>query len=861
MGSRRAVARSTSSLLASLLLGGAVALAQGRETIGTFEFERGTHTVTLAANGQPRVVIVVREGAPAPVRFAGDELKEHVDLMTGGSFQIVNSIPTDGRAIVLGDCAEARKVGIDVKSIARDGYAIRTVGNTIFIAGPDDATKKSEIILGVKEPFPPKASRYAMAKALGAPTWDFDRGTLYGTYRFLEELGVRWFFAGEKGRVIPTKKDVTVRAFSLREEPIYILRKVGKATWQWYMLNSIRVRRLVNRKEYEDLGWGGNKLRLWMLRMRHSSEWFAFNHRPPRMQLEERYGKKHPDYFALLPNGERDLQPQPGRTGHLCYTHPGVFEITKRDIDAYYAGKTGKEMGFTAHLIALDRFNRGWSSNAIYGRTVSLLPHDSFRACECPNCARLVHKDRPRPHWHSELVWQFVVKTAKWMERAHPDKLITCLAYSSYSEKPDSLTRLPENVIVGMCPATYARTSNIVDEESYQDLFRMVRAWSGLNKRPMLIWLHHLYRWRNERRRGVPMLLMRLYGRLYRDLAKHANLMHVEVDPDSIILEHLNRYVMLKLLYNPNLDADAMVADYAESFYGPGAAVVLSMLKDIEHRCRDIAKTQANNIDTWEKHFTEDALKRYRGQTDELLQLARGTPHEEAARLFSTYFIGAMEQGRALYIRDVKKVAESKEANVSIRQLVGKIAVDGELSEEGWKRSSRRAFISNIDGKKTKWPTEIRMLRASEHLYFGFTCHDPNTPKLSGKLGEADSVEMFLDPEHDHISYYFIQIDISGRVTYEWHVPGRGKPADKTWKSNLRCAVKRYDDRWVMEIELPRKSIKDGLHRPIGRPWGANFGRSMVHAPRPEDQFSCWSPLLRGRFHQPDLFGHIFFVK
>jgi len=224
-------------------------------------------------------------------------------------------------------------------------------------------------------------------------------------------------------------------------------------------------------------------------------------------------------------------------------------------------------------------------------------------------------------------------------------------------------------------------------------------------------------------------------------------------------------------------------------------------------------------------------------------------------------FIGAMEQGRARYVRDVKEVMQSKEANVTIRHLVGEIVVDGQLGEKGWTRSARRGFVSNMDGKKTTYLTEVRFLRAPECLYFGFTCHDPNTPKLPDRLGETGTVEIFLDPEHDHDSYYFVQIDIAGRVTYEQYFPGGGEPADKTWKSGLRCAVKRYGDRWCLEVAWPRGSMKDGLARPDGRPWGANFCRTMNSPPRPEDRFSCWSPLIRGKFHQPDLFGHIFFMK
>jgi hypothetical protein len=33
----------------------------------------------------------------------------------------------------------------------------------------------------------------------------------------------------------------------------------------------------------------------------------------------------------------------------------------------------------------------------------------------------------------------------------------------------------------------------------------------------------------------------------------------------------------------------------------------------------------------------------------------------------------------------------------------------------------------------------------------------------------------------------------------------------------------------------------------------------MRRPPREADRYSSWSPLLRGKFHQPDLFGHLVF--
>lgn len=828
--------------------------------LGDFEYQRLEQRIPLAVGGRAAAVIVVPADAPPPVIFAGQELKLHLDTMTGAAFSVVNEVPAGTAAIVLGDGPAARAAGIDVDAIGRDGYAIRAVGQTILIAGKDDATEKSNALLELTTvPFPRTASRYEMNRRFGAPTWDFERGTLYGVYRFLEELGCRWFFPGPKGSVVPPTPEVTVTAFNLTEAPVWQLRKVGWDTFQWYMLDSERVRATVNVDEYEELGWGGAELRHWLLRVRGSSEWFAFNHRPPRMNLEERYGAEHPEYFALRPNGERDLAPQPGRTGHLCYTHPGVLELTKKDIDAYYAGTPAAEVGMSDHQVRLDPFNNGWSSSAIYGRTVSLLPHDSFFACTCENCARLVHDDWGDAGKNSELVWSFIEDAAKWMEVAHPDKLITCLAYSSYSKRPPGLAELPDNVIVGLCPHTFNKTYNDVKDENYAALMGLVTEWS-VNDRKMLIWLHHLYRYGSPRREGVPMMLTGLFERLFRDLAPHADLMHIEQDSDSLMLEHLNRYVMMKLLYNPNLEAEELVADYARSFYGPGAEPVLSILKDVEQRSAAVAVNEANTVDTWEQYFTEDAVATYRRAADELLEKTRGTRFADAADLFSRRFVGEIENGRKLYVRNVKEVAESDGGKVSIRLLPGEIKIDGQLDEEGWQRSAVVRFVNNIDGKPTTHPTELRLLRAPENLYFAFQCFDPTAAELSTKQGETDSVEIFLDPQHDADSYYWWHIDLAGRML-DWRFAHAGDKPDEEWDSGAEVATQQYDDYWVVEVRIPRAAMANGLEQPDGRPWGANFCRSMQHPPQPADQFSGWSPALRGKFHQPDLFGHIYFVK
>jgi Domain of unknown function (DUF4838)/Carbohydrate family 9 binding domain-like/Glycosyl hydrolase family 67 N-terminus len=820
----------------------------------------GKGKIALAAQGKALIVIVAPQGSPAPVQFAAQELKEHLDAMTGGDFQIVRNVPADGPAIILGDSPEARKAGIDMKTIKRDGYAIRMRGNHILIAGTDDKTDKSKILFTLGTPLGRKINRYQGVKQLSAPVWDFERGTLYGAYAFLEELGVRWFFAGDKGRVIPSKKDLAIDRFDLTEEPHFILRKVGSEQWMWYYLSSGRIKRMVNLKEFEYLDWDGRMLRQWLLRMRGSSEWFAFNHRPASMGLERRYGKDHPEYFAIRQSGKRDLKPETGRTGHLCYTHPIQPELAVSDFKAYRDGAYAKDFGFSAHRVAVNPGNRGWPSSAIYGRTMSLLPHDSFRSCFCPNCQKLVRKDLDYPALNSGLVWQFIIKTAKRMEKELPGTLAFCLAYSSYSEKPEWLTKLPENVVVGLCAATYARTHNCVGDKYYNDYFRMVKEWSVVNKRPMLFWHHHLYRYRKESRLGVPMQMPHFLVKLFRDLADHGNLMHVELDQETVILEHVNRYVMMKALYNPDLNVDALLADYAKSFYGPGAPIVAAMLKDVETRSMQVAGLRTNTIDTWEKQFTEESVKGYRTQADKLVEVCTGTPHEEAAKIFSEHFVGAIERGRTRYVTQVKAVANAKGSGISIRLKTKAVVIDGKLDDPGWTGSSKLYFGSNVDGERTKWQTAVRHLRSPDMLYFSFRCINPASPKIPTGKGEGETVEIFLDVEHNHDSYYWLEVDTGGRLQ-DWYFEGGGEPADKTWKSGAKVAVKQYKGYYVVEVALPRKSMKDGIARPFKRPWGGNFCRATYKPARAKDKYSTWSPMLRGRFHQPDMFGHLHFVK
>ena len=810
----------------------------------------GYADVELARDGRAVAVIVAPKGAAKPVRFAAEELRDHLNRMTGATFRIVETTPANGPAVILGDSPEARAAGIRAVSVAHDGYVIKTVGNRLLIVGRDDPSARADIRAKLNR-FRGRVSGTALKNNIAPDVWAFDRGTACGVYRFLETLGVRWFFAGEKGTVVPRKASVTVPDTDLREEPVFKYRVVGSSRWFPRLMS----KKLIDPREFRDMGWDAYQNRLWLLRQRGSSTILPLNHRPPRVGWVERFAKEHPEYFALLADGRRDLKAGDRRyRSHLCYSHPGMFRETILDIEAYADGKHARTRGIPKRYLERYQGNRGWSSNICWDNVCSVLPHDSFRACHCPLCKPLLRPNAPYAGRNSAQVWPFVKRVGEAMMKRRPKVRITCLAYSSYGEVPDNVASLPPNVIVGLCPGVLNKPMNLTDPKKYAALMDLIARWRKVTRGPLAYWFHHLYRHRRPQHDGVPVFIPHLTARLLRDLSRHGKWMLMQLDNDAPMFEAFNRYMMMRLLYNPNQDVDLMVRDYLTKFYGPAARVVGEVLADVEKRGTGAFRDSAGRIELWEKRFPIATLKTYRRKADRAVALTRGAPQADAARLFSKYYVGRMERGYARYQREVGRVVKSGAIDFTIRPATGPLKIDGVLDEAAWKAAGLlRGFHNNQDSEKTQLPTELRALYTPKTLYFAFTCFDPKALSVAGKATFMDSVEMFLDTNGDHDSFYQILVRSDGKVR-DWYYENFSEKAQPAWDSRLRVGIKRYADRWVAEFALPRDAMDGGLVDNPGRPWGVNFCRSMANPPRADDRFSGASPLLRGAFKQPDLF-------
>ena len=93
-------------------------------------------TIVMVKDGKAAFEIV-HGGTPA-AKYAAREAAAVLGEAFGCSFKLRTAPSGQVPAVIIGDAALAAKNGIDLKKLDRDGFVIKTAGNSVIIAGRDD---------------------------------------------------------------------------------------------------------------------------------------------------------------------------------------------------------------------------------------------------------------------------------------------------------------------------------------------------------------------------------------------------------------------------------------------------------------------------------------------------------------------------------------------------------------------------------------------------------------------------------------------------------------------------------------------------------------------------------------------------
>ncbi|OQA86997.1 MAG: hypothetical protein BWY31_01041 [Lentisphaerae bacterium ADurb.Bin242] len=530
----------------------------------------------LSWNGVPKAVIVLT--APQNKQFSqtAAELKYHLDKMTNGSFSIVHSIPA-GPAIVIADPAAANRYFRYEEGKQKQNTVIaKTIGNKIILAGRVDFA---------------------------------------ATY-LLEKLGCRYLWPGKLGKIIPPMPTLYAPELDLQQAPVLMMRWIrhGAASRQGRGERGLaycgipenkrdELVRLIN-QDYSDAS-GNRDFYAWHALEYDKGEYswgHAFGY------IRKKYGKTHPEFFALQPSGSRDPGDNDSRT-RLCLSNRLLAEYIAEDCIRYFDANP-KQKGYRICL------NDGGERYF----------------CMCEECRKLDPVNAPLNEMFfdtgisrmtvqypslTDRMLAFSNRVAEKVAVKYPDRKLAVYLYSYYSVLPVKVR--PHPMLQILCTGSnYTRSQE--DGGFMKRMQALASFGNPLLWRPNSLWGHFQY------------LAPQNYARkMFNDIEilKNNHLFAADFDCNEQLyaFKGIVYYAVAKALWNPDrLDYDSVLDDFCTSGFGKAAPEVKKYFAELERIMDAAALKDADYCE----YFTPEAVYELEKILSAAAEKVKGVPDELA---------------------------------------------------------------------------------------------------------------------------------------------------------------------------------------------------------------------------------------
>jgi hypothetical protein len=761
----------------------------------------------IVRNGRPEATIIVAEDPPRMTALAVLELQYYLEKISGARLPIAHK-PQDGLPvkIYVGKSRFAHSQGVSDEVLQYGAFRMASGDDWLVLLGhdrdysPPAPARRSKWRWNPRGAFDRLMSerygednrhifnpRNLNASDLGF--WLYDAGgSLNAVCRYLMSLGVRWYMPGRLGEVIPDLKTIPLPSVDATVHPDYALRTFN---WSGYVNQS-----------FEDMIWGR---RMGMTSVYEVLGPFTWAHNLPKVYNRPEIKKAHPEYFALR-GGARDTKHR--KVGSACFSSEGLVQETVN--------------------YARSLFDRSEAP------AIDLWPEDGYRHCHCDSCAA-------KPP--SEAVRGFVDKVARQLYETHPDRLVTCGAYTPYTDPPATIAKFTPNV--GVMIANVRRP--ILDNDEHWAWYwgERVRGWREK------IAPGNILRWENVfPRRPFPVIHPRAIARELKALKGISQGEFTNCQPgprfESLGAFHLTLYTITQFLWDADQDVEALLEEYYALFYGPAREEMKAAL--------EYAQASYSRVDRKKRQglpWAVDMSVQIRFL--EMLHTARERSGDNIYGERIQMMIDEMPPLKQLREK-ARQEADAPDPREDAPLLIGSAG-------PGPKNAPIYRMKTLIDGEAPKVETTFRIWWEKKALCFELRCEEPDMGNLvsSNMVYDGDSVVMLI--ETPALSYYHIEISPEGKVFERAVNP---LPGMDDWSAQAEVKTERGADYWRVRARLP-VSGEDGLAKdprhliagakPVeARPWHINVGRSRV---RGKSEHFAFSPTGKGSYHVPAKFARL----
>jgi hypothetical protein len=456
--------------------------------------ESSPKTTTIHLDKMKGWNIIVSEDAIPSEKYAATEFQRIFKSITGNELKITAKNYSKNGIYIGNNSVKKTKPDFKIPSNGEEGFHIE-VSKDLLIAGAQP------------------------------------RGVLYGVYEFFERYAGVSFLTKDHTYIPSDASTIPIPLVDFSYEPSFFFR------WPYYQENfndpAFATRLRVNTISDEKYLGGKTSQEL----ISHSIS----NYVPV-----SKYGKTHPEYFALA-DGVRKLDVGGGGP-QVCSTNPEVIRIVTEGITK-----------------VLD------SNPSLTSISVSQMDNNSV--CECPVCSALSTKEESQGAPHLALV----NAVAKSIAVSHPGVKIGTLVYW-YSRKPPKNMILLPNVQIMLCSIECC-TFHPLDDPSCsrnklfcEDLYR----WKDICKN-ILIWNYDT----NFTAYDLPFPNFHTISRnagLFQKNGVQGVFMEAAGNALSTEMSDLRNYVMARCLWAPDKESWELAEEFCRLHYGTAAQAILDYL-------------------------------------------------------------------------------------------------------------------------------------------------------------------------------------------------------------------------------------------------------------------------------------------
>ena len=498
--------------------------------------------VEIVRRGKAQAVVYLADRKPSATlkRLVG-EMVEVIRLSTGVTLkQAAGAPPADRPAIVIGDCEETRLAGIEAAKIPIEGFVVKTVANRVYLVG---STQK----------LPIGSTRWA--------SWS-NEGSAWAVADFLERfVGVRWYWPAELGgRTITPAGSLVIPPAHYSDRPVFRLR-------EYFPSHGWKLPAKARSSDKAPLAFppgaipkGVAKIPMdtYLPLVRSGCSWpykikVHQPQSPPHRPPEGWTADDHKQLLALKKDGTRDPK-------MFCYSSPKTLEFL---------------------LAGCQRaWDKGKGCPWVTSTCVTVSPPDRPVDCHCAACKETRAKadkffDTDSIRWFrgpSLTMALFAKRMCEAVKKRWPDKKVIYLPYWNYQECPTKLD-FPDNLVVEVAMTTWPMPLR-AQAEIRKGSIATLRAWRSKACMPVTVWDYCVswtygpYQYPHVVRDFYPEVKSIVAGSFLNGM----NLGEWTNTAPTL-------YVWMKSMWNPELDADAVLDEMCRRLFGKAAATAREMVR------------------------------------------------------------------------------------------------------------------------------------------------------------------------------------------------------------------------------------------------------------------------------------------